>query len=408
MYTDIYAGLADVAQVVAVADLQPDLARSRAAALGDAYRAEAARHRALGHNARSPDDRDRELALAADDEAAAAVSIRLYGDHEALLADDEVEAIVVLTPPSVRGVPTVAGADAGKHVFIQGPMARSVAEADEMVAAVNASGIVFHSQCGSRYSRGMAHAQRAVASGLMGRMAFARVDLNLFRPAGYFRPGRWHGSWDGEGGTSVFHHGRYIIDPFLLVVGSPVVEVTAYSGAVLRAIETDDLSLALLKFENGALGMLQSSLLHHKNPHFPIYRVEVMGSDASLSLRQDYVHPDLDTVMLGSRQNAWETELAFGSQTLPDAVNKLEALEDEVAAAPPRATEEHQSRIWVNAILNGTGTPTPIEIPRAHVELVRAVYKSQEEHAPVSLPLEKDDPFYSFEGRLSARGPLLT
>ena len=60
----------------------------------------------------------------------------------------------------------------------------------------------------------MLRAQRAVASGLMGQIALARVDLNLFRPQQYFRPGHWHGNWEGEGGTAVFHHGRYIIDTF--------------------------------------------------------------------------------------------------------------------------------------------------------------------------------------------------
>ena len=43
----------------------------------------------------------------------------------------------------------------------------------------------------------------------------------------------------------------------------------------------------------------------------------------------------------------------------------------------------------------------PIEVPRHHVEVVRAIYKSAEERRPVTLPLDRDDPFYSRKGRLT-------
>ena len=51
----------------------------------------------------------------------------------------------------------------------------------------------------------------------------------------------------------------------------------------------------------------------------------------------------------------------------------------------------------------------PIEIPHHHVEVTRAIYKSAAGNKPVKLPLEKDDPFYSFKGRFTgtlADGPL--
>ncbi len=402
MYTDIYVGLHELAQVVAVADLAPELARDRAAGLTAGYQAEAARARAQAAGARSQDERAAATALAASADAAAANDIQTFGHHRELLAEGGVDAMVLLTAPSVRGGPTLDAAAQGVHVFTQGPMARSVAEADEMLAAAAAAGIELHVQVGSRYSRGMRHAQRAAASGLLGQMALARVDLNLFRPQSpYFRASHWHGTWEGEGGTSVFHHGRYIIDPFLFVVGSPIVEVTSYAGAMLRHIETDDLTLSLVRFANGARGVVSSSLLHHTNPLTPTYRFEVIGSEASMVVQQEYTHPEVPTVMLGSRENGWQATVRFGSNHDPALVQRLEALEAEVADAPIRATEEYQSRIWLESILGGPPTPAPLRVPHHHVELTRAVYKSQETGGPVSLPLAKDDPFYGFDGRLT-------
>ena len=86
-----------------------------------------------------------------------------------------------------------------------------------------------------RFPRNMVLARRAVESGAMGRMGFANVELNRYLPQGYYRQTplqhrTWRGTWQGEGGGAAFHHGRYIVDPFLSVVGSPAVQVFAYSG----------------------------------------------------------------------------------------------------------------------------------------------------------------------------------
>ncbi|MDP6107867.1 MAG: Gfo/Idh/MocA family oxidoreductase, partial [Candidatus Brocadiia bacterium] len=248
LYTSIYAGLADIANVVAMADLDEGLAGARRRAMAQSYTVEAARSRSLALDARDEKTRSRHAALA-DAAEASAVDVRTYRGYQELLADGEVEAIVLLTPPAVRGEPTIAAAESGRHVFTQGPMARSVEEADGMVEAVTRAGIKFHSQCGSRYARGMALAKLSVESGKLGKIGSARVELNWYRGQAYYRG--WHGTWQGEGGGAAFHHGRYIIDPFLWVIGSLVTEVFAYSGPALRDIEHESLSQAVVRFENG-------------------------------------------------------------------------------------------------------------------------------------------------------------
>ena len=112
MYADIYAGLSDVAQVVAMADLVPELVQARSAQLTEGYRTEAHRNRASALGSARPKDRDAFSQRAQDAEAAAATTIRIYRDHEELLRDPEVEAMVLLTPPSIRGGPAIAAASA--------------------------------------------------------------------------------------------------------------------------------------------------------------------------------------------------------------------------------------------------------------------------------------------------------
>lgn len=396
LYTDIYAQLVDMAQVVAVADLKPELAEKRARVLTDAYAAQAYQARVQAADARSDAHRATHHQRLAAAEAATQTPIRVYHDHEALLKDTEVEAIVLLTTPAVRAEPTIAAAQSGRHVFTQGPMARSVDEADAMTAAVRQAGVKFVAQCGARYPRDMVLARRAVESGALGQMGSARVELNWYRPQSYYRG--WHGTWEGEGGGAAFHHGRYILDPFLWVVGSPVVEIFAYAGPMLRQIEHESLSQAVVRFANGATGMIHASLLNHRQKLTPEGRFEILGYDASMLVGEEY-YPNPGPNLTAA--SYWEAETSFGSSDHPEAVASLDKLREEVAPIPQRASEAYQTRLWLEAIRDNTEPLVPIEVSRHHVEVVRALYKSAADHRSVTLPLDKGDPFYRFEGRLS-------
>ena len=397
LYADIYASLVDIAQVVAVADFVDELAERKRTTLSEGYAMEAHRARMMLSEARTPEERERRQQMVETAETAARTKIRKYRTHEELLKDSDVQAIVLLTPPPIRQEPTVAAAETGRHVFTQGPMACSVAQADAMTAAIRKTGVKFHSQCGARYPRGMVLARKVAESGKLGKIGSARVELNWYRPQRYYK--RWHGTWDGEGGGASFHHGRYIIDPFLWVLGSRIVEIFAYSGPTLREIEHESLSQAVVKFDNGATGSIHASLLNHKQPLTPEGRIEVLGYDASMLVGEAYYSPPHNTGL--GRSNYWRAETTFGSSDNPAVVEALENLRSEVEGVPETATEAYQSRLFLESIADNTEPLVPIDVPRHHVEVVRAIYKSAEERQPVTLPLDKDDPFYGTTGRLT-------
>ena len=159
---------------------------------------------------------------------------------------------------------------------------------------------------------------------------------------------------------------------------------------MLREIEHESLSQAIIKFDNGATGSIHASLLNHKQPLTPEGRIEILGYDASMLVGEAYYSPPLNTAL--GRNNYWQADTTFGSSDNPAAVEALESLRSEVADVPETATEAYQSRIFLESIANDTQSLVPIDVPRHHVEVVRAIYKSTEERQPVTLPLDKDDP----------------
>ena len=108
------------------------------------------------------------------------------------------------------------------------------------------------------------------------------------------------------------------------------------------------------------------------------------------------------------RDRYWEADASFGSSEAgrfgsgdDSALQRLQALRAEVAEVPARATEAYQSRLFIECIASGNEPLVPIEVPRHHVELVRAMYSSAEQQRPVALPLDPGDPFHGPAGRLS-------
>ena len=418
LYTAIYADLVDMATVVAVADNREGRADHRADALSEAYRVTAHHARLVAADTRDPDTVGAEYTRRAEAaEASAARDIRRYDGYESLLTDDEVQVVVLLTPPSLRSAPTIAAAESGRHVFTEGPMARSVEEADAMVEAVSTAGVKFVSQAVDRYPRGMSLARKAVESGLLGPIASANVEKLEYHPQTYYELGGitraggrmhrdWMGTWEGEGGGAVFHHGRYMIDPYLWVAGSRVTEVFAYSEPMLRKIETDSLTQALVRFDNGAIGTIHASLVAHRDAVSPGKRgrITIFGERASLVVNQDSFRGRVVTpVASADNVNAAtviSSDVVFASDGYTEAVEGLEALRDEVAHLPEAASQQDQTRYFLQNILDDTDPLVPIEVSRHHVEVSRAIYKSAVKRVPVGLPLAKDDPFYTFEGRL--------
>jgi predicted dehydrogenase len=281
-------------------------------------------------------------------------------------------------------------------------MAKSVEEADEIVAAVEAAGVKYLSQCGGRYTRGMEHARRALASGLLGPLAKASVAVTGYHPASYWGEHGWPGRFETDGGGVALHHGRYVIDPFLSVTNAPIVEVaSSYSGPFLREIEVDSYSLALVRYADGAVGTVEASLLHHEHPERAHGRMEFIGANASMLLLHRHPQPNVPALLMGARESMFESTVTFGSSNTAGVVKQLEALADDLGDLPESPSQLDQSRLWVTAILEDKPLPVPISVPRAHVGLSRAIYKAQEIGASVALPLDTNDPYYTFEGRLS-------
>ncbi|MFQ5808237.1 MAG: Gfo/Idh/MocA family protein [Armatimonadota bacterium] len=149
----------------------------------------------------------------------------VFTDYRELLDVDGLDAVSVCTPPFAHAEPTCAAAAAGKHVLCEKPMAMSVKEAQDMVAACREARVklgICHAR--SRFSPRAEAMRRCVTSGFLGDVYYARISR--FRRRG--RPGldilvdsRWFLDSSKAGGGCLMDIGCYDIDLMLYVLDRP-------------------------------------------------------------------------------------------------------------------------------------------------------------------------------------------
>jgi predicted dehydrogenase len=180
---------------------------------------------------------------------------------EAVLADPEVEGVLISTPHSLHAEQVVAAARAGKHVFVDKPFTLTVADARRATEACRQAGVVLavgHQRRKQAASRAL---KRLLDEGVIGRVA--QIEGNISADAGFvLKPGVWRTVRDETPGGAMTNLGIHHVDTFQYLLG-PVARVMAFVRRVaLTHIEIDDATSVVLEFASGSLGYLGTSWIH--------------------------------------------------------------------------------------------------------------------------------------------------
>lgn len=209
------------------------------------------------------------------------VPLKTFTDFAKMLADPEIGAIDICTPPSLHADLAVQAANAGKHVIIEKPIAMNYEDCLRVQDALelnNVQGAVCF-EC--RYSKHFTLIRSMIDQDLLGKIHYAEVDY-------YHGIGPWYGQfpWNVKkehGGSSLLTAGCHALDAMLFFMDSPVVEVTSYQtrskAKVFEPYEYNTTSTTLLRFENGHIGKV-ASVVDCLQPYY--FHVHLCGSEGSL------------------------------------------------------------------------------------------------------------------------------
>ena len=181
-----------------------------------------------------------------------------YTDFRELLKNPTVDVVCVLVPTGQHAEVTIAASNSGKHVLVEKPLEINLERADKIIATCAANGtklgVIFQMRFGSVAQR----LRHAVQSGAMGRVFLADAVDKSSRTAAYYKSAAWRGTKALEGGGCLMTQSIHVVDLLQYIVGR-VRSVNGRVATMMHDIEVEDTATALVTFENGAIGTIEST-----------------------------------------------------------------------------------------------------------------------------------------------------
>ena len=182
-----------------------------------------------------------------------------FTSYEQMLRDAPSDVVVVATPSSLHPAHGILAAQSGRHVVSEKPMAISLAAADELVKTCDAAGVSLFVVKQNRLNATVQLLKRAVDKGRFGRLYMANATVRWSRPQEYYDQAPWRGTWEFDGGAFMNQASHYV--DLIQWLAGPVESVMARTATLGRKIEAEDTGAAILKFRNGALGVMEVTML---------------------------------------------------------------------------------------------------------------------------------------------------
>jgi predicted dehydrogenase len=290
--------------------------------------------------------------------------------YEQAVTRPDVDVVSVCTPSGTHAEIAVAAARAGKHLLVEKPIDVTLPRVDQIIGAAREAGVKLACVFPYRFMLGVQQVRKALDEGKLGRMTMADAYVKWYRTQEYY-DGSWRGTWALDGGGALMNQSIHSIDLVQWLAG-PVETIFGRTATLSHEMETEDTASAVLKFQSGAMGVIQGA-----TSCWP-------GDCARVEL-----HGDRGTIVLEEgRIVTWKL-----ADAAPGEEERMLALEDSLGSGSqdPKgfSYEMHRRQIvdLVHAIRGDRAPAVEGAEGRKAVEVIRAIYRSAEVGRVVQLPL---------------------
>lgn len=208
-------------------------------------------------------------------------SIKAYENLDEMLADPSIHVVDITSYPSQHKKQAVAAANAGKHIILEKPMAMSLADCREIVAAAKKNKVKGCVCFECRFSNQFIVTKALIDEGLLGDLHYGEVDY-------YHGIGPWYGQfrWNifkKDGGSALLTAGCHALDALLMCMGDDVKSVSSFStkskSDIFKPYEYNTASTTIINFKNGKIGKC-AAIVDCLQPYY--FHTHLVGSQGSL------------------------------------------------------------------------------------------------------------------------------
>lgn len=292
-----------------------------------------------------------------------------YTLYKEMILNEKLDIVSICTESGNHAQIALDCIDAGINIIIEKPIALSLDDADEIIRHAEKKNVKVCACHQNRFNKSIQKIRDAYESGLFGRLLYGTAHVRWNRNEDYYKQATWRGSWANDGG-SLMNQCIHNIDLLRWMMGGEIEEVVAMTDRLNHPyIEAEDFGAALIKFSNGAYGIIEgTTVIYPRNLEETLY---IFGTEG--------------TVKAGGKSvnliEAWEFE------------NSEETLEDvkiKYSENPPTVYGFGHTPLFadfIDAIISDRKPYVDAVEGRKALEIILAIYESAYTNSPVKLPL---------------------
>lgn len=296
------------------------------------------------------------------------VEVSVYTDYKEMLEKEQIDVVTIATESGYHPEIAIYCMNKHKHIIVEKPMALSVEDADRMIECAKENKVKLCVSHQNRFNKPIQQLRKAIEGNRFGKLVNGTARILWNRNMSYYEQAPWRGTWKLDGGT-LMNQCIHNIDLLQWMMGGEIDTVYAACDTFLRDIEAEDFGAILIKFKNGAVGIVEgSACVYPKNLEETL---SIFGEKGTVSIGGLAVNKietwrfgdniDTETDILASQEGDPDTVYGFGHTPLfSDMINAI------------RENRE--------PLING-------EEGKKGMSIILAAYKSRLTGMPVKFPL---------------------
>jgi len=287
--------------------------------------------------------------------------VKGYVSADALLADEQIDAVYIASPVFAHLEQVKAAAAAGKHILVEKPAGRTAEECAQMLSACEAAGVQIGVGFMMRFHTYHRQLREIIAKGALGQIVSARAQQVFWYPD---IPNCWRQQKALSGGGALMDVGIHNIDVIEYIVNSPVKRITGFTETRTFSYDVDDVCNLLIQLENGTVAYIDGAFNMHAAPGGNL--LEVYGTKGTVLIQGSIGQAE------AGDPKAFYIDEQGKRQVLP--------LQDDFGNLYQKEIES-----FAEAVLTGGAVPVPLTEGMHIQQVAEAAYQAQAEGRVVEL-----------------------
>jgi len=185
-------------------------------------------------------------------------SVNTYVDYKEMLEKEEIDIVTIATESGYHPEIAIYCMNKGKHIVVEKPMALSIDDAEKMINVAKENNVKIAVCHQNRFNKPIQQLRNAIESKRFGKLINGTARILWNRNMGYYEQAPWRGTWKLDGGT-LMNQCIHNIDLLQWMMGGEIDTVYAQCDTYLRDIEAEDFGAILIRFKNGAIGIVEGT-----------------------------------------------------------------------------------------------------------------------------------------------------